>query len=66
MSLTLDWRGVTSLPVDGAPLRPGTFLDLSADQASRTPLRVGNTTADLAELFRVQGIGGDYGSDHRG
>lgn len=57
MPLTLSWRGVTSLPVDGSPLHPLTFRSHNADQIRRTPLRMGNTKVDLAELFHVQGTG---------
>jgi formylmethanofuran dehydrogenase subunit C len=57
MSLCLSWRGVTTLPVDGSPIDPAAFRDRSVDQVSRTALRVGNTKADLAELFQVQEAG---------
>src|SRR4051812_47483305 len=59
MSLTLTWRSVTSLPVDGSTLCPETFKGLSADEACRRPLRLGNATVDLGELFAVAGDGGD-------
>src|SRR5208282_4194334 len=59
MSLTLTWRAATSIPVDGSVLRPETFLDSLADQASRSRLAMGNTSMELGELFRVQGTRGD-------
>ncbi len=59
MSLLFAWRDATSLPVDGSVLRPETFLESSADQASRTRLALGNSTVELGELFRVEGTRGD-------
>jgi formylmethanofuran dehydrogenase subunit C len=57
MALTLSWRGATSLLVDGSPLDPEALRSLSAHQAGRIPLRVGNTTADLTELFQLSAAG---------
>lgn len=59
MSLTLTWRDATAIPVDGSVLRPETFLDSSAEQASRTRLAMGNTTVEMGELFRVEGTRGN-------
>jgi formylmethanofuran dehydrogenase subunit C len=59
MSLFLTWKSATSLPVDGSPLKPETFRGMSADQARRMMLRVGNTTERLGELFEVKESEGD-------
>lgn len=59
MSLTLRWRAATTLPVDGSSLRPDSFTGLVAAEASRGPIRVGNRTAELGELFEVEGLNGD-------
>jgi formylmethanofuran dehydrogenase subunit C len=59
MALTLRWKSVTTLPVDGSPLRPETFLGASVGAAERVVLRVGNRSLPLAELFRVDGSGGE-------
>jgi hypothetical protein len=52
MSLLFAWRDATTLSVDGSVLRSETFLESSAEQASRTRLALGNKTAELGELFR--------------
>jgi formylmethanofuran dehydrogenase subunit C len=59
MSLTLTWKAATALPVDGTPLRPEQFFEVSCREAARTPLRVGNASLPLAELFDVHGSSGD-------
>ncbi|WP_165229913.1 formylmethanofuran dehydrogenase subunit C [Aquisphaera insulae] len=62
MSLTLTWLAATSLPVDGAPLRPDSLLGLGLDEVRRVSLKVGNRPAELGELFEVRG---DDGGDDR-
>jgi formylmethanofuran dehydrogenase subunit C len=59
MPLRLKWLSVTTLPVDGSALRPDLFRDRSADRARGIPLHVGNSTAELADLFHVEGTQGD-------
>lgn len=59
MSLSLQWLGAVTLPVDGTALRPESFVDRTASEASRTKIRVGNRPAELGELFRVEGQTGD-------
>jgi formylmethanofuran dehydrogenase subunit C len=59
MSLLFQCRKVTAIPLNGSVLRPETFLGRSADQASRIRLAMGNTTAELGELFRGRGTQGD-------
>jgi formylmethanofuran dehydrogenase subunit C len=59
MSLSLTWKSATSLPVDGSPLKPETFRGMSADQARKMMLRLGNTTERLGELFEVKESEGD-------
>lgn len=55
MPLTLTWLGATRLPVEADALRPDRLDGLAADEAARLRLPVGNTTAELGELFRVEG-----------
>lgn len=55
MSLTLRRRTSTGLPVDGSPIKPETFRGRTSTDAARTLLRVGDATAELGELFDVQG-----------
>jgi formylmethanofuran dehydrogenase subunit C len=59
MSLTLQWKAATTLPVDGTLLRPESFLEHAAAQTSRMQVRLGNTSVELGELFAVQGERGD-------
>jgi formylmethanofuran dehydrogenase subunit C len=59
MSLVLKWLGATSIPVDGSNLRPASFRDPAPAEAGRTRLRVGNGSAELGELFGVEGERGD-------
>lgn len=58
MPLTLTWTASTTLPVEGGSLRPD-VLTAGASDAARTPIRVGNATAELGDLFRVEGDGSD-------
>jgi formylmethanofuran dehydrogenase subunit C len=55
MPLTLSWSAATSLPVDGESLRPDALSGLSADEVARVRLPVGNGSAEVGELFRVEG-----------
>jgi len=55
MPLQLQWRGVTGLPVAAEGLAPVTLAPLSPAQRDRWPLRVGNRSVPLAELFRIEG-----------
>lgn len=59
MPLTLHWRAATSLPVDGSPLKPETFRERSSGDAARVALRVGNATAELGDLFDLEGDAAD-------
>jgi len=59
MPLTLRWRASTTLPVDGSPLKPETFRERSSTDAARVVLRVGNATAELGELFDIEGDAAD-------
>ncbi|MDG3006399.1 formylmethanofuran dehydrogenase subunit C [Paludisphaera mucosa] len=59
MAMTLRWRSTTELPVDGSPLKPETFRGRTSTDAARTPLRVGNATAELGDLFDVEGEADD-------
>lgn len=55
MPLTLRWKGSSNLPVEGESLRPDGFAGLSADEVARHPLLVGNTEAQVGDLFGVSG-----------
>lgn len=59
MPLILRWRESTTLPVDGSPLKPETFRERSSADAARVALRVGNSTAEVGELFVVEGNAAD-------
>ena len=59
MALTLRWRSSTSLPVDGSPLKPETFRERTSADAARVSLRVGNATAEVGELFEIEGDAAD-------
>ena len=55
MPLQLQWRGATGLPVVAEGLAPATLAPLSPAQRDHWPLRVGNRSVPLAELFRIEG-----------
>ncbi len=55
MPLQLDWRGITGLSVAADGLLPATLAPLSPADRERWPLRVGNRSVPLAELFRIKG-----------
>ncbi len=56
MPLTLTWLGSTSFPVEAVGLRPD---DLSQVEFAKQTIPVGNASAEVGELFRVSGEGGD-------
>lgn len=55
MAITLQWRNATTFPVYAESLRPETFARLSAAEIPRLGLPVGNTTAELGDLFAISG-----------
>lgn len=55
MPLTLRWKDATRLPVEAEALRPDAFAGLSASDVSRIRLPLGNTTAEVGELFATDG-----------
>src|SRR5690242_20613925 len=59
MPLTFQWTGATTLPVDAPALVPEAFRVLSATEAARRPVGVGNGEAELGELFAIQGSAED-------
>ncbi len=59
MPLTLLWRDATRLPVEAEGLRPDALAALPAAEAARRAVAVGNGSAELGELFRVEGDGAD-------
>jgi formylmethanofuran dehydrogenase subunit C len=59
MPLRLLWNGSTTLPVEAEGLRPDALAALAPAEVARLRLPVGNATAELGELFRVEGDGAD-------
>jgi formylmethanofuran dehydrogenase subunit C len=59
MPLRLLWSGSTTLPVEAEGLRPDALAALAPAEVARLRLPVGNATAELGELFRVEGDGAD-------
>lgn len=55
MALTLRWLNATTFPVHGESLRPETFTAMDGGNIPRLRLPVGNTTAELGELFAISG-----------
>ena len=47
------------LPVDGSPIRPETFRERTSADAARVALRVGNATAEVGDLFEIEGDAAD-------
>ena len=54
--MRITWNDDSNLPIDGTPLLPERLAGQSADEARRTPIRVGRWTSELGELARVEGI----------
>lgn len=59
MALTLRWRSSTTLVVDGSPLKPETFRERTSADAARAALRVGNASAEVGDLFDLEGDAAD-------
>src|SRR5262245_5457418 len=59
MPLHLQWRAATRLPVEAEGLLPAALASLSAAERARWPLKVGNASVALGELFRIEGSGDD-------
>jgi formylmethanofuran dehydrogenase subunit C len=53
MPFLLRWLDQTSLPVDAAGLIPEALAGLSAAEAARRTVRVGNAPAEVGEMFAV-------------
>jgi formylmethanofuran dehydrogenase subunit C len=60
MPMSLLWRDATRLPVEAEGLRPNTLAALPATEAARQTVAVGNGSAELGELFRIE-VDGDDG-----
>ncbi|WP_435009582.1 formylmethanofuran dehydrogenase subunit C [Tundrisphaera lichenicola] len=58
MPLVLRWKGPTGRPVDGDDLRPETLAG-PASEASRLLVPSGNESAELGDLFAIEGDGSD-------
>jgi formylmethanofuran dehydrogenase subunit C len=59
MPLTLTWLDTTRLPVEADTLRPEALAGLAAAEVARLRLPHGNTSAEVGELFRVEGNADD-------
>jgi formylmethanofuran dehydrogenase subunit C len=59
MPLTLRWRAATTLTVEAEGLRPDRLAALPAGAIARQAIRVGNTIAELGDLFAIEGEAGD-------
>jgi formylmethanofuran dehydrogenase subunit C len=59
MPMTLRWQGATSLAVEAECLSPETMMMLSAVEAARLPVWLGNASAEVGDLFRVEGTAED-------
>ncbi|HEX8201943.1 MAG TPA: formylmethanofuran dehydrogenase subunit C [Isosphaeraceae bacterium] len=57
MPLHLLWNDATTLPVEAEGLRPDALADRTPGEVARLRLPVGNGTAELGELFRIEGDG---------
>ena len=55
MALTLRWLDATTFPVHAESLRPESFADIPSADIPRFRLPVGNTSAELGELFAISG-----------
>ncbi len=58
MPLTLRWKGPIGCPVEGDGLHPGSMAGPAAEVA-RLRVPAGRGPAELGELFRIEGDGGD-------
>jgi formylmethanofuran dehydrogenase subunit C len=59
MPLTLTWLAATRLPNEANALRPDRLAGLTANEVARVRIPVGNTTAAVGELFRIEAKGDD-------
>ncbi len=66
MSITLTYRGETSVPVEVEGLTPGWAFDKSLTEIERFEIFHGNRKIPLAEMFSVSGDAGDKRFDFEG
>jgi formylmethanofuran dehydrogenase subunit C len=59
MPLTLRWNGATNLPVEAEGLRPDLLQTLDEPEVARLRVAVGNGSAEVGELFGVEGSAAD-------
>ncbi|MDB5352851.1 MAG: formylmethanofuran dehydrogenase subunit [Planctomycetota bacterium] len=59
MPLILRWKESTALPVAGEGLGPDAFATLSIGEVARLSLPVGNGSAEVGDLFAIEGETGD-------
>lgn len=55
MALTLRWSNATTFPVHAESLRPERFAAIDPTDVPRFRIPVGNSTAELGELFAING-----------
>jgi formylmethanofuran dehydrogenase subunit C len=55
MPLTLRWRAATQLPVEADGLLPASLATHSPEALARLAVPLGNTSAELGELFAIEG-----------
>ncbi len=55
MALHLRWKDATRLPIEGDRLRPEVLVGTSPSSVRRTAIALGNTSAEVGELFDVEG-----------
>ncbi len=55
MPLTLRWKDATRLPVEAEALRPDALAGLSAADVAKLRLPVGNASAEVGDLFALDG-----------
>jgi formylmethanofuran dehydrogenase subunit C len=59
MPLILRWKDATTLPVEADRLRPEALAGMTAGSVARLTLPLGNTSAEVGDLFSVEGDPGD-------
>ncbi len=59
MPIILAWKRATTLPVEADTLRPDALKGLSAGDASRLRMLVGNEWVEVGDLFEIEGDASD-------
>ncbi len=66
MPITLRWLDATTLATESEWLRPDRLGSRTAAEVASLPARVGNASATLGDLFRIEGDAGDGRLDIEG